>query len=58
MAANNVPADAAVEIKAVQGVVQAHVAYTKPVKILPFGLYTYTYSFNYLAIPNGYLLKQ
>ncbi len=58
MSANNIPADAAIDIKPVQGIVQAHVAYTKPVPILPFGLYTYTYSFNYLAIPNGYLMKQ
>lgn len=58
MAANNIPATAVVDIKPVQGVVQAHVAYTKPVNILPFGLYTYTYNFNYLAVPNGYLLKQ
>ncbi len=58
MAANNIPPDAAVDIRPVQGIVQAHVAYTKPVKILPFGIYTYTYSFNYLAVPNGYLMKQ
>ena len=58
MAANNIPTDAAVEIKPVKGIVQAHVAYTKPVKILPFGIYTYIYNFNYLAVPNGYLLAE
>lgn len=58
MAANNIPADAVVDIKPVQGVVQAHVIYTKPVKVLPFGLYTYTYSFDYLAVPTGYLTKE
>jgi hypothetical protein len=58
MASNNVPADAIVDIKPVKGVVQAHVAYTKPVKILPFGIYTYTYSFDYTAVPVGYLTEE
>lgn len=58
MASNNVPADALVDIKPVKGVVQAHVAYTKPVKILPFGIYTYTYSFDYTAVPVGYLTEE
>ncbi len=52
-----VPADAVVEIKPVSGVVQAHVAYTKSVPVLPFGLYRYKYNFDYLARPTGYLLK-
>ena len=54
----NIPADAFIEIKPVGSVIQAHVAYTKPVNILPFGLYIYQYDFNYLARPTGYLLKQ
>ncbi len=58
MASNNVPADAFVDIKPVKGVVQAHVVYTKPVKILPFGLYNYTYSFDYTAVPVGYLTEE
>jgi hypothetical protein len=57
LAENNVPADAIVEIQPAGGVVQAHVVYTKPVSMLPFGLYEYKYNFNYLAAPNGYLLK-
>lgn len=58
MASNNIPADAFVDIKPVKGVVQAHVVYTKPVKILPFGLYNYTYSFDYTAVPVGYLTEE
>ncbi len=54
---NNAPADAIVEIKPEGGVVQAHVAYTKSVKMLPFGLYKYNYNFDYVAAPTGYLMK-
>ena len=54
---NHVPADAFVEIKPAGGVVQAHVVYTKKVPVLPFGIYDYSYDFNYLAMPTGYLLK-
>ena len=53
----DVPQDAVVEIKPVGGVVQAHVAYTKTVTVLPFGIYNYKYNFDYLARPTGYLLK-
>lgn len=53
----DIPAEAYVEIKPVNGVVEAHVAYTKQVSMLPFGLYNYNYNFDYLAKPTGYLLK-
>jgi hypothetical protein len=53
----SVPADAFVEIKQENGVVRAHVAYTKQVPILPFGIYNYAYQFNHRATPTGYLLK-
>ena len=53
----NVPADALVEIKPVNGVVQAHVQYNRQVNMLPFGMYKYTYNFDYVARPVGYLLK-
>lgn len=55
---NNVPADAFIEIKQAGQLVQAHVVYTKPVNMLPFGLYKYSYNFDYLARPTGYLLKE
>ena len=54
----SIPPDAFVEIKAVNGVIQAHVVYSKQIHILPFGLYKYDYNFNYLAKPTGYLLKE
>jgi hypothetical protein len=54
---NNVPPDAVVDIQPNGAAVQAHVAYTKPVSMLPFGLYQYKYNFNYLAAPSGYILK-
>jgi Flp pilus assembly protein TadG len=54
---NNVPEDAVVNIQVNNTTVQAHVVYTKSVSILPFGLYKYNYNFNYVAAPNGYLLK-
>lgn len=54
---NAIPADALVEIKPQNGVIQAHVVYTQKVSMLPFGFYNYSYDFNYLARPTGYLLK-
>lgn len=58
MRENNTPADAVVDIQPNGGFVQAHVVYTKPVSILPFGLYEYKYNFNYVAAPSGYMLKE
>lgn len=57
MRENNAPQDAVVDIQPNGGVVQAHVAYTKSVSMLPFGLFEYKYDFNYLAAPTGYVLK-
>jgi hypothetical protein len=54
----NIPHDAFVDIKPVRGVIEAHVAYSKQVNILPFGLYKYNYNFDYVAKPTGYLLKE
>jgi hypothetical protein len=53
----DVPADAVMEIKAEPKGIKAHVAYTKSVNILPFGIYRYDYRFDYVATPVGYLLK-
>ena len=55
---NGVPADAVLEVKPVGNVVQAHVVYSKQVGLLPFGLYNYTYNFDYTAKPAGYLMKE
>jgi hypothetical protein len=53
-----VPSDAVIEIKPAGNVIQAHVAYSKGVEMLPFGLYKYNYEFNHVATPVGYLTKQ
>lgn len=57
-AQNDVPKDAVIEVKPVGGVIQAHVAYTQQVNMLPFGLYKYNYDFNYVARPTGFLVKE
>ena len=54
----DIPDDAYVDIKPVNGVVEAHVIYSREVNMLPFGIYKYDYNFDYLAKPTGYLLKQ
>jgi hypothetical protein len=53
-----IPSDAIVEIKPTGNMVQAHVAYSKEVNMLPFGLYRYNYVFNHTAQPVGYLTKE
>lgn len=52
-----IPATAVVEVKAFNNAVQARVAYTRKVNILPFGLYTYDYQFDNTETPSGYLSK-
>ncbi|MEO8572768.1 MAG: hypothetical protein ABI481_02275 [Pyrinomonadaceae bacterium] len=54
----DIPDDAFVEVKPVNGIVEAHVVYSRRVEMLPFGIYRYDYNFDYLAKPVGYLLKQ
>lgn len=55
---NNIPPEAFVEVKAANNSIQAHVAYTQDVPILPFGLYNYHYEFDHVATPSGFLTKQ
>lgn len=55
---NNIPADAVLDVKQTANVITAHVAYTKPVNILPFGIYRYNYRFDETVTPTGFLLKQ
>jgi|SRR5215203_3934066 len=54
----DIPEDAFIEIKPVNGIVEAHVVYSREVNMLPFGIYNYEYNFDYLARPVGYLMKQ
>ena len=53
-----IPSDAIVDIVPMQGHIRAHVSYQRPVNMLPFGIYKYTYKFDYTAAPTGYLLKE
>ena len=55
---NNIPQEAFVEVKATNNSIQAHVAYTQDVPILPFGIYNYHYEFDHVATPTGFLTKQ
>ncbi len=51
------PANALIEVKQVNNLCQARVAYSQSVKILPFGLYNYTYKFDHTSAPSGFLTK-
>jgi hypothetical protein len=55
---SDIPQDAYIEVKQVNSVIQARVAYSKQISILPFGLYNYQYHFDHTATPTGFLLKQ
>jgi hypothetical protein len=55
---NDIPLNSFVEVKEVNKVVHARVAYSKIVPLLPFGAYNYVYTFDYTATPAGYLNKQ
>lgn len=57
-AANNVPADAIMDVKQAGNSMTARVAYTKQINILPFGIYKYNYVFDHTATPTGFLLNQ
>lgn len=54
---NNVPTDALIEVKPANNIVQAHVSYSKPINMLPFGIYKYNYKFDSTATPTGFLFK-
>jgi hypothetical protein len=54
---NDLPVDAFVDVRQVNNVVQARVYYSKPVTILPLGIYTYDYEFDHTATPTGFLVK-
>ena len=56
--ANDIPADAVIDVRQAGNVITAHVTYEKQVSLLPFGIYRYTYRFDHTATPTGFLLKQ
>lgn len=55
--ANNVPPNVFIEVKQDNGIFRARAAYSKEIKILPFGLYDYLYVFDHTATPTGFLVK-
>lgn len=54
---NGTPPEALIDVKQAGNVITAHVAYTKTVNILPFGIYKYNYVFDHTATPTGFILK-
>ena len=54
---NGLPADALIDVRQTGNLITAHVTYSKPVGILPFGIYKYNYQFDQTATPTGFLLK-
>lgn len=54
---DDLPADLFLEVKQTGNVVQARVAFTQQVSILPFGIYDYAYQFDHTATPTGFLVK-
>lgn len=55
--ADDIPTNAVVEVKQINNLCQARVAYNQRVELLPFGLYSYIYQFDHTAVPNGFLAK-
>lgn len=55
---NNLPGDTVIEVKQVGNIVQARATFAQKVPVLPFGIYSYNYQFDYTATPTGFLLKQ
>jgi hypothetical protein len=55
---NDLPTDTFIEVKQVNGLLQARVAYIKQVPLLPFGIYNYEYNFDHTANTHGFLTKQ
>jgi len=56
--ANNVPSDAFIDVKQTNNIIEAHIAFTKEVPVLPFGLYNYQYQFDHTEKQSGFLTKQ
>ena len=56
-AKNQLPADAFIDVKMPNNVLQVHVSYSQEVPIIPFGIYSYTYTFNHTATPSGFFTK-
>ncbi|MBK7705019.1 MAG: hypothetical protein IPN69_12685 [Acidobacteria bacterium] len=57
-AKNQLPADAFIDVKMQNNVLQVHASYSQPVPIIPFGIYSYTYTFNHTATPSGFFTRE
>ena len=55
---NNGPVGAFVEVKQINGVLQARVAYVKQVPVLTLGLYDHQYQFDHITNSTGFLSKE
>ena len=55
--AKETPDNTFIEVKQINNLLQARVAFTKQIAILPFGLYNYQYQFDYTAKANGDILQ-
>lgn len=54
---NEIPDNAIIEVKQAGQTITGRVRYAIYVEMLPFGLYTYTYEFDYTSAPAGFLVK-
>lgn len=54
---SGIPDNAIIEVKQSGQTISGRVRYAKYVELLPFGLYTYTYTFDYTSAPAGFLIK-
>ena len=54
---NDIPRDMVLDVATNGQTVTAHATYSKPINILPFGMYTYMYEFNHTAQPVGFIFK-
>ena len=55
--ANDLPEDTFMDVRQVNNIVQARLYYSRPISVLPFGLYIYDYEFDHTATPTGFLAK-
>ncbi len=55
--ASEIPDNAIIEVKQAGQTITGRVRYAIYVEMLPFGLYTYTYEFDYTSAPAGFLVK-
>ena len=54
---SEIPDNAVIEVKQAGQTITGRVRYAKYVELLPFGLYKYTYNFDYTSAPAGFLVK-